>query len=225
MRLKTTELTATFFEFISSSNHLKCIDDLEPYLMWGLICWDGVDWMCQSGSVLPCFAEMSARGKISEKHNSVLRAQPLERPPQTLEFAEAVFKAVLCYDPSKKCALITIVTIIISISIVIMNQQPFKKCYKSQAKDWSPFLNPPVGDFTTLSFHTFSAPSGGNEWFRLFRASGATKNSQRRKSWGVTDEVTAQYQCGWKVSGEMVVFQLVIRERVMAKFYARIIRV
>lgn len=117
--------------------------------------------MCQSGSVLPCFAETSTRGKISEKNNSVLRAQPLERPPQTLEFAEAAFKAVLCYDPSKRCASITIVTIIISISIVIMNQQPFKKCYKSQAKDWSPFLNPLLvilpHSASTLSLHPLVA--------------------------------------------------------------------
>jgi len=98
--------------------------------------------MCQSGSVLPCFAKMSARAE--DFRETQLGFEGPTTPPQTLEFAEAVFKALLCYDPSKKCALVTIVTIIMSIGIVIMNQQPFKKCYKSQAKDWSPFLNPPL---------------------------------------------------------------------------------
>ena len=199
-----------------------------PNVRFDLLRWSGLDVSVWQRSALLCRNECSGKD-FRETQLGFLRAQPLERPPQTLEFAEASSCYVMILpkgvpqSPSSPSVWASASSSWIS--------TPSKNAINPKPKI-GVLSSTPHCDFTTLSFHTFSAPSGGKEWFRLFRASGATKNSQIWcKNWGVTDEVTAQYQCGWKVSGEMVVFQLVIpptrswnRERVMVKFYARIIR-
>lgn len=209
MRLKTTELTAIFFELIVSSNHLKWIDDLEPYLnvRFDLLRLSRLDVSVWQRSALLCQNECSG-GRFPRNTTRFWGSN--HSTPNTWICWSSIQSIVMLWSFQKVC---------LSHHRHHHHEHRHrhhesatlqKKCYKSQAKDWSPFLNPPLWFCHTQLPH-FLCTLWWQGMIQIVQGLRSNNNSQRLISWRLVKPNLAQYlRCHtkfWSFEGRLNKFE------------------